>query len=227
MFGDDGAMLPEIRQGLLQIAQDIAEDLAEGGHSVMPEWVHLVGSLAGRQWTEESDLDLHYGVDLSSADDPELLKKYLALYAKVWNEQKYVVGGHTVELYFQAAEEPHSSPGIYDVTHGTWLQSPDPVLPRSEDVERAAAALAGRVGRLESQYARWPRTKAKEFLGKVAAQWQFLRKMRKTGQAQGGYPSFGNQLFRTLRHNGTIESLLDLLHRVRQDEYAPGGGASA
>jgi len=207
--------------GLLAMADDVSADLLDKGYALIPEFVHLTGSLAGQDWDETSDMDFHLGIDLQRFSDPEMAKRYFGLYARVWNQQAYELAGHKVELYFQDAREPHVSQGVYDIAADAWLKAPDEAVPPPQEALKAARALASRVEYLVQQAARWPKAKLKSFLEKAMAQWRFIRLMRKQGLAgPRGYASFGNQAFKALRRNGAISALLELIKQVRQAIYA-------
>jgi len=224
IFGPDSKMLPDVLRGLQAMADDLIADLLEKGYAVMPEAIYLTGSLAGRNWDAESDLDLHFVIDVARFPDPDLVKRYLALYARTWNGQGYELAGHPVEAYFQDVREPHTSPGVYDIRGDMWLKSPDAAVATSGSVGLAAAALAARVIHLERKYQRVSKGGAKDFLAVCLAQWHFVRLMRKEAlTGPDGYQGFGNQVFKALRRNGAIQRLLDLVHQVKQDLYIGQG----
>jgi hypothetical protein len=224
IFNPEGHLKPEVRRPLLVIADDVVRDCLAADLAIIPAWVVLTGSLAGYNYDENSDLDLHIGVDVARFSDPSLVKRLLRYQAKQWNDQDYYLAGHKVEVYFQDVRELHQSPGVYDLSHNTWLRGPDPKFDVPEDVGHAAAALAVRVQALGRQYERWPKEKAAAFLEKARAQWEFIRRMRtRAFKKLDGYRGFGNQVFKALRRNGAIGALLTLIQRVKQDVYTAAG----
>jgi len=163
---------------------------------------------------------LHIGVDFSSFDDPGLMRKYLTLLGNEFNRQDYKLLGRDIEVYFQDVTEPHDTPGIYDIENGHWLKVPDGIkIEITEQATKAAESYRIEVADLVANYEYTPKTEASYELEKLLAYWKNIRLMRKAGLEAEGRASFGNLVFKLLRRNGTLETLVDLIRKVRDDVY--------
>jgi hypothetical protein len=120
LWGRDEHLLPDVRDKLLEIAEDFREFL--GVDDLRVQDITLSGSNAAYNYTNNSDIDLHLVVDMP--DDPVYQELFNAKKYQYNNEHNLVIGGADVELYVQAADQPHVSQGIYSVRDGKWIQVP-------------------------------------------------------------------------------------------------------
>ena len=110
------AMKPEVRQGLVRIAEEWAEFANIPSGAIID--VVLVGGNANYNYTKYSDLDLHLIVSKEDiADCPDLIDDYLRDKKQLWalthNIQIY---GHDVELYAQDRRDPTpSGQGVFSL----------------------------------------------------------------------------------------------------------------
>ena len=122
---EESKMKPEIRDGLLDIANEFVEFL---GFDIFVQDVTMTGSLANFNWSDYSDIDLHIIYDFKeSGEQEELFKDLFNLKKTVFNSQHDItVKGYEVELYVQDMNEPHMSTGVYSVLYDEWLERPEP-----------------------------------------------------------------------------------------------------
>jgi predicted nucleotidyltransferase len=108
---------------------------------------NFVGSMAGFQWAEQSDIDLHiiineeqlaeeHGIDVLELI--ELTRKVKKLF-----ENRFYLLGYPIELYVQTQSEPFYSNGVYDLEYDTWTKSPE-IEEFDEDKVKKAKDLANK-----------------------------------------------------------------------------------
>ena len=102
LWGSDEHLLPEVRQKLLQIADDFRESL--GITDLEIKDITISGSNAAYTYTRHSDIDLHLVVDLHRADASDVYRELFdAKKYKYTDQHDYKIAGHDVELYVQNA----------------------------------------------------------------------------------------------------------------------------
>ena len=90
-------MIPEIRERLMEIAQDFLDGI---DFKMDVEDITLTGSLANYNWSKYSDFDLHILVDFAAIDaDADLVKEYFQNLKAVWNIRHNIfLKGYEVEV---------------------------------------------------------------------------------------------------------------------------------
>ena len=120
----NGRLREEIQNRLMKIAQEFYEKLniTEGF-----EDIRITGSMAGYNWTENSDIDLHILVDFTKFGNlAPLLKDYFDTKRNQWNRSHNItIWGHEVEIYVQDENEEHFSPGQYSILRREWVERPE------------------------------------------------------------------------------------------------------
>jgi hypothetical protein len=221
-FDKDNKLHAAVRQVLLDVANDVLTDLKDKAFFT-PVFIILTGSMTGLNWDDESDLDVHIGVDFTKfpADEVSLYKNMLAYYARVFNSNKYTLKGRNIELYFQDSNEKHESPGIYNLQQDFWIKTPDQTVAHfNSRVKEAAGKYLSEVSVLIFEWEEVSRNREdiKKFLDKVNAYMKQVVEMRKQSLLNDGMSGFGNQVFRELRRNGVLPKLSDL-RKEAQDAY--------
>ena len=127
---DGDVMIPEIRERLMEIAQDFLDGI---DFKMDVEDITLTGSLANYNWSKYSDFDLHILVDYAAIDaDQDLVKHFFQDVKAVWNIRHNIfLKGYEVEVYVQNTNEDHMSSGIYSVQNDEW-----DLKPEKEETER-------------------------------------------------------------------------------------------
>jgi len=219
-FDADNKLKASVRAVLLKVVEDVLASLDDKGFMLTPASVVLTGSLCGASWDEQSDVDLHIGVNFGEYSEPSLAKQFLAYFARSFNREDFDLLKHPIELYFQDANEEHDAPGVYDIENDSWLKVPEDVkIEITDDVEAAAAQYKEKAEKLTKAYEVLPKEYVGNFLKELQAYWDSIRAVRKEGLAASGRASFGNQLFKRLRRNGTLGILRALMHQVKDDVY--------
>ena len=99
-------LLPEVRERLLEIADDFRETL--GVSDLELKDITISGSNAAYTYTPNSDIDLHLVVDLPEADRNEVYRELFDAKKYQYNDEHNIrIGNADVELY---VEMPISRP---------------------------------------------------------------------------------------------------------------------
>jgi len=198
---------PEIREKLIQIAEDFFEELDLPDHVDLKD-ITFTGSLANFNWSQFSDVDLHLIVDFGDIDENfDLVKKFLDYKRMMWNKiHDIYISDHEVEIYVQDLNEPHISSGVYSVYDNDWVVKPSRKKPeiKWEEVKVKTAYIMDEIEEVSKLYSNGEFQEARDFAEKLKKK---IGCMRKCGLEQGGEFSTENISFKALRRNGSIEQL--------------------
>ncbi len=203
----DQRLKPEIRQGLLKIAEHFQEFI---GVELKIVDITVSGSNAAFSYTEYSDIDLHLVVQVPN--EPEY-KELLDAKKNVYNAKHDIkVKGIDVELYAQDVEQEHHSLGIYSVLKNTWVSRPEKVSVKvdSGDVKEKYKNYKERIEVVLQD----------NELDVAKASWNDLKRMRKAGLEKNGEFSTENIVYKMLRNQGWIERLQDHITNLQDNELS-------
>ncbi len=203
----DQRLKPEIRQGLLKIAEHFQEFI---GVELKIVDITVSGSNAAFSYTDYSDIDLHLVVQVPN--EPEY-KELLDAKKNVYNAKHDIkVKGIDVELYAQDVEQEHHSLGIYSVLKNTWVSRPEKVSVKVD---------SGDVKEKYKNYKERIEVVLKDSELDVAkAAWDDLKRMRKAGLEKNGEFSTENIVYKMLRNQGWIERLQDHITNLQDNELS-------
>jgi len=122
-WNPDSTLKPDIRKQLLLIAYDFLKE-SEVKINVLD--IRLLGSLAGFNYTQESDIDLHITTDMKQLGipDAQILRFGKGISTK-WNEEHDIrIHGHKVELFIEDVKSVNRAAGIYSLFYDKWLRVP-------------------------------------------------------------------------------------------------------
>jgi predicted nucleotidyltransferase len=212
-FWQDKKMKEEIRQRLLEIANDFIESLP---FKVDIKDIVLTGSLANYNWSKYSDVDLHVVVDFDAIDEnTELVKGFFDGMRIRWNDlHDITIKDHDVEIYVENIAEEHHSTGIYSIVNDDWVMNPERVS-TTIDVETAlkkANDIDERIGALEEMYddAEYDRV-----MTNVDKLKEKIRNMRSAGlESEKMEYSPENIAFKMLRRSSALEKLTNLKYNA-------------
>jgi hypothetical protein len=197
LWGSDEHLLPEVRDKLLEIAEDFREFL---GIDVDVQDITISGSNAAYTYTPHSDIDLHLVVDLPRADSDEVYRELFDAKKYQYNDRNdFKIGGADVELYVQDPSKPHHSQGIYSVKHNKWIDVPKRRKPAVDDVSVRS--------KYEDLGARIENAIRSGDLSEMDRMADKIRELRQAGLDQTGEFGPENLAFKILRNNGTLEQL--------------------
>lgn len=220
---DDGwRLVPEVREAMLNVRDDVIRSLSEELGAVGERFSYLnftfTGSLVGANWDETSDVDLHFIVDFGGFGDPPLMRAFLSYFAKNFNENKFTMNAHSVELYFQDSGEVHRSPGVYDVEDDSWIREPDCVrVEVTEGHREKAREMFSRINGYVEQWNSGLVGDPETFLGILRGHMRSIKAYREAGlKGPDGMYSFENVVFKLLRRNGALRTLVTLMRNVKR-----------
>ena len=199
IWGADEKMHPEVREQLLQIADDFREFL---GIDVEVKDITVSGSNAAYTYTPHSDIDLHLVVDLPRADASEVYRELFDAKKYAYNDQHDIkIGGYDVELYVQDANKPHHSQGIYSLVNNDWVSVPKRRRPEINDISVKS--------KFEDLGHRIEQAIASGDYEQITALAKKIKEMRQAGLDAHGEFGAENLAFKILRKQGLIQKLHD------------------
>ena len=211
LWGKDEHMLPEVRDHLLQIANDFREFLGVSGYDLKD--ITVSGSNAAYTYTPNSDVDLHLVVDLPEADASEVYRELFDAKKFQYNQQHNIsIGGYPVELYVQDANKPHVSQGIYSVLNNKWID-----VPKRRDAGVDDISIRSKYEDLSSRIDSAVDSGNYDDMSKLMNK---IKTMRQTGLDQHGEFGAENIAFKMLRNQGVIKRLIDARNAARDQELS-------
>ena len=198
LWTSDNELRPEVRDKLIEIVDefksyvDVPLDVVD---------VHLVGSNASFNYTDESDLDVHVVTNFELMDaSREILLALYNLQKSSFNQNYDIsIHGVPVELYVEDIQANTVSNGIYSLYREEWIKFPEKIPVQNYDIEEQL-------------------NKYKVFIDQELIHGDYngvlsviddLYLMRKNSMAVDGEYGAGNQLFKEIRSLGLLDALQD------------------
>lgn len=211
---DGDKLKEEVRGKLLEIVDRFLETLDADGVDILIDDVVLTGSNASYNYTDDSDIDLHIVADVSSEDNPEIVKLLYNAYRVMFRE-KYAIDifGLPVEVYVETEGTPSASKGRYSVLRDEWVIKP--AVDEVPDVDQ---------GKIDELVAPW-KEKCEKVIQSVDPATSVdekpiddliseLYELRKKGLQDGGEYSEDNLVFKEVRNSGLLSELKKLRDAV-------------
>ena len=195
----------EIKNKLLQIAKDFVKDTPIEGRIGD---ITFTGSLAGYNYSDSSDIDLHILVDFDK--DDEIIKDLMNALRINWNNTHDIkIMGHEVEIYVQDSNEKHYSSGVYSLSNDEWIQKPSKDSPEIDTaaIINKAEGLSDEIDALQDEF---NEKKYEKVHNSVQRLRKKLKNMRSAGLEDEGIYSIENLAFKLLRNSGQISKLMTL-----------------
>lgn len=213
----------KIETKLLRIARDFFEDV-ELNTEILD--IQLVGSLANYNYNmTTSDIDVHIIIDFSDINgDTVLVKKAVDGQRFMWNlRHNIVIKGHDVELYIQDKSEEHISAGVYSLLNHKWIKFPsyNPPDVDTKDIDPKYDARVFDINELEKiSETDLDSDEAEKYYDKANELKTKIMKARKAGLSASGEFSIENLVFKKLRNEGYIETLIDIISAFYDKIYS-------
>ena len=120
LFGDDRKLKPEVREKLMEIADDFKSKLEEDEIKFKLKDVKIVGSNCSYNYNKDSDLDLHLVADTKSLKCPDDLYPLLySAYRTIWNKNHDVdIYGIPVELFVETDDTEQLNDNSKEIKEG-------------------------------------------------------------------------------------------------------------
>lgn len=211
---DKAELVPGLRDKLIAIVMKYVAYLKLPEHIKFKDIV-FTGSLAGFNYTDFSDVDIHLIVDYKAvSDDEEFAGNYFRAMKDLWTSTHDVtVHGFPVELFAQDKAQAVDSPGAaYSLVTNTWIKEPEnpPVTIDRERVLRKAESIQEIIDDLLHE------EPSEELLDDIEELKVKIKNMRQSALAKGGEFAPENLAFKVLRNNGYLEKLTQLNKKAQE-----------
>ena len=216
LFNEDNSLKPEIRERLIEIANEFLRPISKNLLFKVYD-IRLVGSNAGYNYTDTSDIDLHMVVNLVEIcrDCPEVVQFLFNAEKSKFNLLYDIeVKGIDVEVYVEDIRAGTHSNGIYSVLDDEWIKMPeysDIDYDLLYDETRQTAEYIKSVNLIDDVINNGTAEEIQDLLGNL-----YLG--RKSALDSEGELGVGNILFKTLRADGYIDELRNSYYNKRSDE---------
>lgn len=199
----DNTLIPEVRQKLLEIADNFEEYVEIPMHIVD---VVLVGSNASYNYTQHSDIDVHLIVntELTEGVPEDIQTLVFDLKKTAFNKEFDIkIKEIPVELYVEDLHSSVQSNGIYSIRRNKWVKEPKPITIEKRDLTQELDAWTERIHAA---------IMSKDY-EQITDVLDALYLMRKNSIAIEGEYGKGNEIFKTLRDKGYLSKLKDALSK--------------
>lgn len=209
---EKSSLKKEVRKKLMEISDEFSEYL---DLDLFISDITMTGSLANFNWSDFSDVDLHFIFDYKQvAGNKEIYKEYFNLKKTLFNSTHDIkIFGHDVEIYIQDLLEPHHSTGVYSVLHNDWLN-----VPKKEDVQIDKDVLKKKiknvVSQLEDVFLNLDDENPKTAIKILDNFKDKLKTYRSAGLSKGGEQSYENLVFKYMRRAGYIQKIFDAKNKI-------------
>lgn len=197
----DNRLIPEVRQKLLEIADNFEEYVEIPMHIVD---VVLVGSNASYNYTQHSDIDVHLIVntELTEGVPEDIQTLVFNLKKTAFNKEFDIkIKEIPVELYVEDLHSSVQSNGIYSIRRNKWVKEPKPITIEKRDLTQELDAWTERIHIAIT---------SRDY-EQITDVLDALYLMRKNSISIEGEYGRGNEVFKTLRDRGELSLLKEAL----------------
>jgi len=209
---EKSSLKKEVRKKLMEISDEFFEYL---DLDLFISDITMTGSLANFNWSDFSDVDLHFIFDYKQVEgNEEIYKEYFNLKKTLFNSTHDIkIFGHDVEIYIQNLLEPHHSTGVYSVLHNDWITTP-----KKEEVQINKDVLKRKiknvVSQLEDVFLNLKDENPKTAIKILDNFKDKLKTYRSAGLSKEGEQSYENLVFKYLRRAGYIQKIFDAKNKI-------------
>ena len=200
---DKEELRPEVKAKLRQIANKFIEFLDVNKDAIRD--IVITGSCASYNYTKDSDIDLHLIVDFNKVhkDCPIVGEYLLSKKSEFNNNHDIYIYDIPVEVYAESVDNDNVHNGLYSIKDGKWLEFPKKLKPTDND------------SAVKVKYKEFEQAIKEVKDGEMAERLlDRIKRMRKSGLAEGGEFSTENLVFKKLRNNGLIGDLM----KIKKDD---------
>jgi len=115
LWNEDNTLKPEVKEKLMQIADEFIKGLEEDGIKMDVDDIKIVGSNCSYNYTKDSDIDLHI-IAKNIKAPKEVYALLYSAYRSLWNKNYDIdFYGIPVEIYVETPELDTVEPTTIDV----------------------------------------------------------------------------------------------------------------
>lgn len=200
---------PEVEQRIYKIVDEFIKFIE------VPIYVldvHILGSNASYNYTEDSDLDIHIiaNFDMIEASEVLLQELYNAKKSSFNDTYDISIHGIDVELYVEDVKVNTISNGIYSLYSGEWIKYPEKIEAQYPNIDRELNKVIGLINNAVTL----------SNLDELKSIIDNLYLCRKNSLATEGEYGIGNLVFKEIRNNGYLDLLKDKIHELVSQELS-------
>lgn len=199
IWSSDNKLLQQVRAKINEIVDAFA-DYVEIPLKIVD--VHILGSNASYNYTDNSDLDVHIvtNFDMIKSDCSEILQAYYNTERSSFNNTYDIkIKGIDVEIYVEDIKANTISNGIYSLYSDKWIKFPKRIQPVNVNLEPELSRVKAYVLNAISS----------NQLGLIEDTINSLYLIRKNSLATDGEYGKGNLIFKEVRNSGLLDDLKD------------------
>lgn len=209
---DGWELKPEVLNGIKKICDFFINNHMDKSIKINPVDIHIVGSNAGFNYTDKSDVDVHIIDGNTNVDELTQYAQWKAV--RDFNKQYDItLKGVPVELYIENINSPAVSRGVFSVNKNKWI-----TMPRIEYPSRNATEPT--LNDKDSWVQLITQTIKNGSIEAIDMLLTKLYAMRKGSIASSGETGEGNLLFKALRDGGYVDKLKDAKDKAVSKELS-------
>lgn len=216
LWTENQTLRPEVKQHLFSIAMEWAEFA-----KIPPEAITdilMAGGNANYNWTETSDIDVHFSYDASKMPikDPELLMDFFFTKKDLWAKKHHIlIRGYPVELFAEPNTKKHpEGQGVWSLLHDSWVQKPshqDFDWEHNRELRRDVWRNMQHINKI---------TKGQVPLDDASAYKDSLRAKRFASILQDGEFAHDQLVFKDLRNRGLLDKLASYILKAKDSKLS-------
>lgn len=211
LWEKDETLKPEVRDTLLQIADDFQEFLGVNGYEI--DDITISGSNAAYTYTEKSDVDLHLIVDMEKTKRSDIYRELFDAKKYQYNDlHDYKIGNYDIELYVQDASQEHISQGIYSILNDEWVS-----VPTRRKIEIDDMSVSSKFEDVKNRIEIAINSGNLEHMNRLAKK---IGEMRRAGLSKTGEFAPENLAFKILRNTGWLEKLKTARNKAKDKQLS-------
>ena len=194
----DNKLKPSVRRKIYDIVNAFLDYI---DYPIRVADIHILGSNASYNYTNNSDLDVHLIVNFDDLEIPEtFLQTFFNLEKSSFNKEYNIkIKGMDVEIYVEDINANTISNGIYSLNRNKWIKFPQHIEAPDVDLEPELSMIKKNIRTLINI----------NDIDKLNDYLDSIYLMRKDSLAINGEFGKGNLIFKQLRNEGLLNSLRD------------------
>jgi hypothetical protein len=216
IWNKDGKIDILVRRVLMDVADDFWESC--NVKWVKPEDLILVGSICGYNWSDVSDIDLHFVVDFKKIHEKtNFVQEYFDEKKNDWNSKhdNLKIYGFNVELYVQDKNAEVESDGIYSLWQNKWIKKPSKdtvkdIMLDKYSIKDKSSEVMTEIDDLYDEFRKGAdNERSAEIYTRCRQIMSHLKKERKKALEKSEFAP-GNIIYKVLRRSGYLDKLREL-----------------